>query len=94
MQAVDVAGPRSQVVSFRSARLDADLDLLPRKINSCMPPDARVVSLQLVPPDFSARFSAVRKHYTYTLHTTAVLDPMSRNFATHVPSHLDVEAMR
>ena len=70
------------------------MDLLPRKINSCMPLDARVTSVQLVPPDFSARFSALRKHYIYTLHTTAVMDPMSRNFAMHMPGHLDAELMR
>ncbi|KAK9798126.1 hypothetical protein WJX73_002985 [Symbiochloris irregularis] len=85
---------RGQVISFRSGRLDEDMDLMQRKLNSCMPPDARVASVQIVPPDFSARFSAVRKQYVYTLQIRTVLDPMCRAYCMHIPGELDPDVMR
>jgi tRNA pseudouridine38-40 synthase len=38
-----------------------------RALNRCLPPSVRVVSVEIVPPDFHARHSALRKTYEYRI---------------------------
>ncbi len=42
-----------------------DLDRLVGRWNRMLPPDVRVLSARPVPPEFDARFSALRRHYAY-----------------------------
>ena len=83
-----------QVISFKSPKLDEDLPSLRRKLNAVMPPDVRIAHVQWVPPDFSARYSAIRKQYIFQLYTGPIMDPLRRAYALHVPYHLDVALMR
>ncbi len=67
---------------------------LARAMNGRLPPDVRVRHVEEVDHDFSARFSAIGKHYLYRIDWRAEIDPFSRRFVAHVPLKLDVERMR
>jgi len=43
----------------------ADLGGLVRRLARLLPPDVRVLAIRPVPPEFDARFGALRRHYVY-----------------------------
>lgn len=63
-------------------------------INALLPDDIRIRSAVRVGHGFHARFGAIRKQYRYTIWNHAVMNPLLRHSAWHVPRLLDVEAMR
>jgi tRNA pseudouridine38-40 synthase len=63
-------------------------------INACLPEDIRVRSAARVAASFHARFDATGKQYRYHVWNGAVMNPLSRTQAWHVPRALDLEAMR
>jgi tRNA pseudouridine38-40 synthase len=66
----------------------------PTVLNSKLPPEIVVTSAEVVPSDFHARFSAVKKEYRYAVYRSKVSDPFKRHFALHYPFKLDIEEMR
>jgi len=66
----------------------------PLALNAFLPEDIRVVSAQRVPADFNARFDARGKQYRYFVWNRPVMNPLLRRQAWHVPTKLDVPAMR
>lgn len=65
-----------------------------RRLAGLLPPDIRVRWVVVAPPDFDARFSALRRHYRYRIGAAEWgVDPLRRSdvFARRRP--LDVEAM-
>ena len=57
--------------------------------------DIAVHRVSLVPADFDARFSAVRRRYEYRLRDeTSMPDPLTARFTTTVRARLDVSAMQ
>jgi len=82
---------RHQVVSFEC---DAtDIDKLERALRSMLAPEIAIRSLAVAPDGFSARFSAVRRHYRYFLDEAHVPDPLQRHRVWHVGESLDLDAM-
>jgi tRNA pseudouridine38-40 synthase len=71
-----------------------DLETTTRAINARLPADVRVLSIDDVPADFHARFSARSKTYRYRIRTTAVADPFDRAYVWHVPGALHLDAMK
>jgi tRNA pseudouridine38-40 synthase len=63
-------------------------------LNAFLPEDIRVVSAQRVPAGFDARFDASGKQYRYFVWNRPVMNPLLRTHAWHVPTKLDVAAMR
>ncbi|BCU77623.1 tRNA pseudouridine synthase A [Luteolibacter sp. LG18] len=63
-------------------------------INACLPDDIRVRSAVKADPSFNARFDATGKQYRYHVWNHAVMNPLLRSQAWHVPRSLDLEAMR
>ncbi|MGW4370858.1 tRNA pseudouridine(38-40) synthase TruA [Nocardia takedensis] len=57
-----------QVAHFDTAA-DVDGDRLVHRMARFLPKDVRLEAARLAPPDFDARFSAVRRHYVYRLTT-------------------------
>ena len=51
---------------------------LERSLNRLLPGDVRLRALERCPPDFSARFSALGKHYSFTVLAGAEPDPLTR----------------
>lgn len=69
-------------------------DKYPFALNTCLPPDIRVLSGREVSGDFHARFDAKGKRYTYRIHNAPHASALYRNLTAHVPQKLDIERMR
>lgn len=67
---------------------------LPLALNSQLCDDIRVISAQDVPLDFHARFSAIKKAYSYTIDNSAAANVFLRNYSWFYPKKLDVDKMR
>jgi tRNA pseudouridine38-40 synthase len=63
-------------------------------VNAHLPEDVRVMSATRVPEKFHARFDARGKQYRYLVWNHAVMNPLLRITAWHVPRKLDLELMR
>lgn len=66
----------------------------PFALNTCLPPDIRVLEGRLVPGDFHARFDAKGKLYTYRIHNSPHASALLRSLTAHVPQKLDVPRMQ
>jgi tRNA pseudouridine38-40 synthase len=66
----------------------------PTVLNSKLPAEVVVISAEIVPDDFHARYSAVKKEYRYSVYRSKTADPFKRNFALHYPFQLNIEEMR
>ena len=69
-------------------------DKYPFALNTCLPPDIRVLEGKEVPGDFHARFDAKGKRYTYRIHNAPHASALYRNITAHVPYKLDFEKMQ
>ena len=69
-------------------------DKLRSAINGNLDADVRVVSVDSVPDDFHARYSAIGKTYCYRVVNSRVMSPFWRRYAIQEARELDVEAMR
>ena len=69
-------------------------DRFPYALNTCLPPDIRVLEGLAVDGRFHARFDAKGKQYAYRIHNAPHASALYRNLTAHVPVPLDVEAMR
>lgn len=58
-------------------------------LNGKLPPAIRILECQEVPDDFNARFSAIRKTYTYHLSLAPILPPFLAGRAWHLPRQLN-----
>jgi tRNA pseudouridine38-40 synthase len=83
-----IAQVASVAVTFRH-----DAATVRRALNSGLPPDVRVLSVDEVESGFHARFSATRKTYQYRIRNTPVADPFDRAYAWHIPEPLDLPRM-
>lgn len=66
----------------------------PPALNSILPQDIRCHHGELVNKDFHAQFSAREKTYRYTLDNGPVAHVFTRDFAHHIPYHLDLRSMK
>jgi tRNA pseudouridine38-40 synthase len=62
-------------------------------INGNLEPDLRIISVDEVPDDFHARFSAKSKTYVYRIFNGPVMPPFWRKYAFHIARELNVENM-
>lgn len=83
----------AQVASFR-AILTLDEEELKRAMNSFLPRDIRITSLQKVEKDFHARKMAKSKIYRYRIFNGKNISPFLIRYTLHWPYALDLEAMR
>ncbi len=63
-------------------------------LNHLLPPDIRVLASEEVDMDFHARYSALAKTYKYRILCRRAQTALYRNYAWHVPAHLNVVRMR
>ena len=67
---------------------------LVQRLARFVPTDVRVLAIARAAPGFDARFSALRRHYTYRLSTAPYgVEPQQARFVTPWPRPLDVDAM-
>lgn len=70
-----------------------DVSGLPRRLARLLPEDVRVFAARVVPDEFDARFSALRRHYIYRVADSPVAHPLLRRdtLLWHYP--LDLAAL-
>ena len=69
------------------------LDKLPLALNARLPEAVAVRRAVAADEEFDARFSCLRKQYTYLIHNTRVRDPFLLERACFYPQRLDEELM-
>lgn len=81
-----------QVISFKydTSRTAYEVH---RALNGMLPEDIAVHSVEEVPPDFHARFSAVRRAYKYKILNRSYPSVFLRNISFFYPYDIDVEKM-
>ena len=86
------AHAEGQVVNFQS-----DGRLAPQRLvaalNARLPEDVAVLSAEVVPDDFHARYSARWRRYRYRYLDRPARPALERGRCWHVPGPLDIEAM-
>lgn len=65
-----------------------------RAANGLLPTDIRIKSIQSVPPDFHARYSAKRKIYHYHLYLDPIEDPFKVNTVYKPIYRIDLELLK
>ncbi len=71
---------RGQVIGFRVPWRHTLSDLH-RALNAVLPPDVVALDLTPAPEEWHPRFSAVRRHYRYTVLNQVLRDPLTRRYA-------------
>ncbi|HEY1812436.1 MAG TPA: tRNA pseudouridine(38-40) synthase TruA [Kofleriaceae bacterium] len=84
---------RGQVASFRTEKA-IPLHGIRRGLNSLLPPQIAVREAAEAADDFHPRFSALGKHYRYTIFVRADRSPRWRDRAWHHADPLAIDAMR
>lgn len=84
---------KGQVVHFDSP-LSLPFEKWELALNSMLPEDISVLSVEEADSAFHARFDATGKEYRYYLNQSPKRDPFQRNYAFHYPYLLNLEAMR
>lgn len=78
-----------QVAHFTSEKSSLTL----KSLNSLLPNDIRIISLEEASLDFHARFSAKEKTYLYHITTDKVQSPFERKYALHYTFPIDKEKL-
>ncbi len=76
------------------AHFDLDRPISLKSLNSLLPADIRILSLEEVDPTFHARFSVKEKTYLYHICTSKVQSPFERRYALHYTLPLDLEQLK
>ena len=84
---------QAQVANFK-ASLSMDDDELFRALNSLLPQDVRLTSLERTDLDFHARKMAKSKIYQYRIVNSTNISPFIMRYVLHWPSSLKVQSMR
>ena len=70
------------------------IERMPHALNAHLPDDIVIKAASIVPDDFRANQSAVKKTYVYRILNTEYNDVFLRNYAWHFRHNLDVEKMQ
>ena len=80
------------------ASVDIQREITPEKlrnaINGNVGKDLRVLEVEVVDPEFHARYSAVAKNYVYRIVNGPVISPFWSRYAHHEARRLDLDRMR
>ena len=82
-----------QVVHF-DAETSIPVDKIPFAVNTELPDDVSMLSCEVAPEGFNARFNAKRKTYRYSLYLSKHLRPMLEPTREHIVVPLDLTAIR
>lgn len=83
-----------QVAHFDTTA-EVDTDKLVHRMARFLPKDVRIKEIRLAPPEFDARFSAIRRHYVYRLTTARYgAEPLQARGIVACRSDVDLDAMR
>lgn len=85
---------RGQVISFDMDSSKLTVEQLGYRVTRLLCPRVVVTDAVEAPAGFDARQWAIRRHYRYTIVNRSAPDPFLSGFSWHVPTQLDVGAMR
>ncbi len=83
---------RGQAANLKTSK-DIDSQKIKTALNSKLPKDIAVLSVEKADNDFNARFDACGKHYQYLIYHDSLRSPWQRNYSLFVPYQLDVSRM-
>ena len=83
---------KGQYCNFMSVA-ELPIEKMPGAFNSALPRDIRIIKSEEVPLDFHARYSAIKKKYSYHIDNNGIYNPLFRRYAYHIPQPLIVEEM-
>ncbi len=78
--------------SFKASK-ELDPDTVVRALNALLPEDIAVKNCRFADEDFHARYSVVRKEYTYRILTSAVRSPFRAGYVWYRPQPLDIDLL-
>lgn len=81
-----------QVAHFKHEE-QMDLEKLLFGLNGIIPRDIRVKTIEEVPLNFHAQYSAIGKEYHYHLYLDRIMDPFRRLYSWHVHKRLDLDLL-
>lgn len=84
---------QGQVVNFFTSKKVLELSLLHKSLNTLLPPDIAILSVQEAPLSFHPTIDCVKKKYLYHVCTSPVQLPQNRFYSWHFPRPLDKKAM-
>lgn len=84
---------QGQVTNFK-ANISLSVEVLIRAVNSLLPGDIRVVSIEKADMNFHARKMAKSKIYQYRIYNSANITPFLHRYVLYWPSPLKVERMK
>jgi tRNA pseudouridine38-40 synthase len=85
---------RAQVAHFDLNQPIADTKHFLRGLNAQLDRDIRVMTLERVPDDFHARYSAIGKEYRYFIYNGSIVPPTKRLYRLQEGRPLDIDQMR
>ena len=83
-----------QVINFYSNKLTPDCNAMMFSLTRMLPDSIKVLSLERVPPDFHARYSALSKTYHYYVMVGKKVDPFTRWYRGRVQEPVNLPLMR
>lgn len=83
----------AQVAHFEHAE-EVDTYRLLAALNGLLPVDIRIKSIEQVPLDFHAQYSAIAKTYHYHLYLEQVMDPFRRLYTYQVRRKIDLKLLQ
>jgi tRNA pseudouridine38-40 synthase len=83
-----------QVISFDADATRLDIEALQRSVNKQLRPQISMRSIECVPDEFDARFSATSRRYRYTILNSAAPSPFLARTAWWIDAPLDLKTMR
>ena len=84
---------QGQVVHF-DADTSIPVDKIPFAVNTHLPDDVSMLSCEIAPEGFNARFSAKRKTYRYNVYVANHRLPVLEQTHEHITCPLDIQKMR
>ncbi len=63
-------------------------------LNHALPGDIRIQKIEIMPPEFHARFDAVGKTYSYVIYTDKLHSPFMGDLCWQVPYTMDINKMK
>lgn len=83
---------KGQIAHFKTGQLIEFRQFL-NSINSILPHDIRIFSIESVDSSFHAQYSATGKIYHYHLHLNQVMDPFQRLYSWRIPHPINVDLL-
>jgi len=84
---------KGQVAHFFTDK-EIDIKKITYSLNSILPRDIKIKSLEKVDENFHARYSAISKKYDYYIGLKNEIDPFSYLYKSHIPFPLNMDAMK